>query len=41
MIIISILLFVTALIIGWDGYKAYQRYGASAQAKKAPAAADD
>jgi carbon starvation protein len=41
MIIIAILLFITALIIGWDGYKAYQRYGASAQAKKAPAAADD
>jgi carbon starvation protein len=39
MIIISILLFITALIIGWDGYKAYQRYGT--QAKKAPAAADD
>jgi len=41
MILISILLFITALIIGWDGYKAYQRYGGSAQAKKAPAAADD
>src|SRR5512141_2036384 len=36
MIIISILLFVTALIIGWDGYKAYQRYGKGAQAKHAP-----
>ena len=41
MIIISILLFITALIIGWDGYKAYQRYGTGAQVKKAPAAADD
>jgi len=41
MILISILLFVTALIIGWDGYKAYQRYGKGAQARKAPAAADD
>jgi carbon starvation protein len=41
MIIISILLFITALIIGWDGYKAYQRYGSGTQAKKAPAAADD
>jgi uncharacterized SAM-binding protein YcdF (DUF218 family) len=39
MIIISILLFVTALIIGWDGYKAYQRY-TKAPAKKAAAAAD-
>jgi carbon starvation protein len=41
MIIISVLLFVTALIIGWDGYQAYQRYGKGAQAKRAPAAADD
>ena len=41
MIVISILLFVTALIIGWDGYQAFQRYGKSAQAKQAPAAADD
>jgi len=41
MILISILLFVTALIIGWDGYQAYQRYGKGKQAKKAPAAADD
>jgi hypothetical protein len=41
MIVIAILLFITALIIGWDGYKAYQRYGSGAQAKKAPAAADD
>jgi carbon starvation protein len=41
MIVISILLFITALIIGWDGYQAYQRYGKSKQAKKAPAAADD
>ncbi len=41
MIVISVLLFVTALIIGWDGYKAYQRYGKGAQAKRAPAAADD
>jgi carbon starvation protein len=41
MIVISILLFVTALIIGWDGYQAFQRYGKGAQAKQAPAAADD
>src|SRR5512143_2180358 len=26
MILISVLLFVTALIIGWDGYQAFQRY---------------
>jgi hypothetical protein len=41
MIIISILLFITALIIGWDGYQAYQRYGKGRQATQAPAAADD
>jgi hypothetical protein len=41
MIIIAVLLFVAALIIGWDGYQAYQRYGRGKQAKQAPAAADD
>jgi carbon starvation protein len=41
MIVISILLFVTALIIGWDGYQAFQRYGKGTEAKQAPAAADD
>jgi carbon starvation protein len=41
MIVISILLFITALIIGWDGYQAYQRYSKGGEAKKAPAAADD
>jgi hypothetical protein len=35
------LLFVAALIIGWDGYQAYQRYGRGGAAKKVPAAADD
>lgn len=39
MIIISVLLFITALIIGWDGYRAYQRYGKGTE--QAPAAADD
>ncbi len=39
MIIIAILLFITALVIGWDGYQAYQRYGKGRQT--APAAADD
>jgi len=39
MIVIAGLLFITALIIGWDGYKAYQRY-TKAPAKKATAAAD-
>jgi carbon starvation protein len=41
MIIIAVLLFGAALIIGWDGYQAYQRYGKGQQATKAPAAADD
>jgi carbon starvation protein len=40
MIIIAILLFIAALLIGWDGYQAYQRYGRGAQ-RRAPAAADD
>jgi hypothetical protein len=41
MIVIAALLFVTALIIGWDGFKAYQRYGTGQQVKPSPAAADD
>jgi hypothetical protein len=40
MIVISALLFVTALVIGWDGYQAYQRYGKAGKTRKAPAAAD-
>jgi carbon starvation protein len=40
MIIIALLLFVTAIVIGWDGYQAYQRYAKGGTAKKAPAAAD-
>jgi hypothetical protein len=34
MIAVSVLLFVAAILIGWDGYKAYLRHGA---APKAPA----
>jgi carbon starvation protein CstA len=34
MIAVSVLLFVAAVLIGWDGYKAYLRHGA---APKAPA----
>jgi len=41
MILISVLLFITALVIGWDGYQAYQRYSKGGVVKKAPAAADD
>ncbi|MFH1186399.1 MAG: carbon starvation CstA family protein [Chloroflexota bacterium] len=41
MIVIATLLFVTALVIGWDGYQAYQRYSkGGGKARKAAAAAD-
>ena len=42
MVLIAILLFVAALLIGWDGYQAYQRYSKGGAARKttAPAAAD-
>ncbi len=43
MVLISILLFVAAIFIGWDGYQAYQRYakgGGEAKKKPASAAAD-
>jgi carbon starvation protein len=40
MIVIAILLFLTALVIGWDGWQAYQRYAKGGKAAKAPAAAD-
>jgi carbon starvation protein len=40
MIVIAILLFLTALVIGWDGWKAYQRYAQGGTAQKAAAAAD-
>jgi len=36
MIIVSALLFVAALLIGWDGYKAYLRYRAKHAAAAAP-----
>jgi carbon starvation protein len=39
MIAIAVLLFLTALVIGWDGYKAFQRY--SGEPREAPAAAAD
>jgi carbon starvation protein len=38
MIVVAILLLVAALVIGWDGLKAYQRYGAK-PAAPAPSAA--
>lgn len=40
MILISLLLFVTALVIGWDGYQAYQRYSKGGKVRRAAAAAD-
>jgi carbon starvation protein len=40
MIVIAVLLFITALVIGWDGYQAYQRYAKGGKPQKAPAAAD-
>ncbi len=42
MVVIAILLFVAAIMIGWDGYQAYQRYakGGTARKKAATAAAD-
>ncbi len=39
MIVIAILLFVTALLIGYDGYKAYQKYSATPAPKATPATA--
>jgi carbon starvation protein len=38
MILVSALLFVAAILIGWDGYKAYLRHGATPSAP-APQAA--
>jgi len=36
MIVVAVLLEVAALLIGWDGLKAYQRYGAAAPPAPAP-----
>jgi carbon starvation protein len=36
MIAVSVLLFVAAILIGWDGYKAYRRYHAAPAAVRAP-----
>jgi hypothetical protein len=35
MIAVSVLLFIAAILIGWDGYKAYLRYRAT-HAPQAP-----
>jgi carbon starvation protein len=40
MVVIAVLLFIAALIIGWDGYQAYQRYAKGGKAAPAPAATD-
>ena len=37
MIAVSVLLFAAALVIGWDGYKAYLRYHAAPSPRTAPA----
>jgi len=34
-------LFITALIIGWDGYQAYTRYSKGEKPKTAPAPVGD
>ncbi len=39
MLVVAALLLVTALVIGWDGYKAYQRYGGTAAPSPAPGGA--
>jgi hypothetical protein len=36
MIAVSVLLFVAALMIGWDGYKAYLRHAAAPPPAPAP-----
>ena len=41
MIVISMLLIVAAVLIGWDGYQAYQRYSQTPTAKPAKATAGD
>ncbi|HEX9013739.1 MAG TPA: carbon starvation CstA family protein, partial [Anaerolineaceae bacterium] len=40
MIIISALLFVASLFIGWDGFKAYQRYASGSQPRPVPQPGD-
>ncbi len=41
MIIVSVLLFIAALLIGWDGYQAYQRYARGERPGMAPAPTGD
>jgi carbon starvation protein len=41
MIIVSVLLFIAALLIGWDGFQAYQRYSRGEKAGMAPAPTGD
>ena len=40
MIAVSVLLFVAAVVIGWDGYQAYMRHGASKPEDAAHTGAD-
>jgi carbon starvation protein len=41
MIIVAILLFIAAILIGYDGYQAYQRYSRGEKPRVAPAQAGD
>jgi hypothetical protein len=41
MIIVSVLLFIAALLIGWDGFQAYQRDSRGEKAGMAPAPTGD
>jgi carbon starvation protein len=41
MIIISVLLIIAAVLIGWDGWQAYQRYSQTPTAKPAKAPTGD
>ncbi len=41
MIIIALLLFVAAVLIGWDGWKAWNRYGPKAVPAPAPGPAGE
>jgi hypothetical protein len=41
MIVVALLLIVAALMIGYDGWGAYQRYAKGGTAAAAPATGDD
>jgi carbon starvation protein len=41
MIVVALLLFIAALLIGWDGWQAYQRFAKAAPAVRAPSESGD